>query len=100
MILLSCRSNIDALNREVDEVKGVMRENVNKVIERGDHLSHLEGRAEELNQAGGHFQKTAVRYKRKKQFGNAKLWLLLICIIVVILIVIAGIGVGLGLGLS
>lgn len=93
-------SNIAALNREVDEVKGVMKENVNKVIERGDHLGRLEGKAEELNQAGTQFQKTAVRYRRQEQCGNAKWWLILICIILVLLIIIVGLGVGLGLGLG
>ena len=29
------------------QVKGVMQDNVNKVLERGDHLGRLEGRAGE-----------------------------------------------------
>lgn len=41
---------IQDLNEQVDDLKGVMKDNIGKVIDRGDKLETLQTRAEDLEQ--------------------------------------------------
>ena len=79
---------VNQLRSQVDTVKGVLRENINKVAERGEKLEDLGERAEYLNLKADIFQHTATRLKRKLWWQNMKLRLIFISIIVVIVIVI------------
>ena len=40
----------DAVNQQVDELKDVMKDNIGKVIDRGEKLEHLESKANDLEQ--------------------------------------------------
>ena len=81
-------SRIAQLEGEVTEVKGIMTENIEKVLQRGEHLDILQERSSLLENTAGTFQFSARRLKRKMWWKNMKLWALLICILIVILIVI------------
>ena len=65
-----------------------MRQNVNKVVERGEALASLEERSEYLEQNSTDFQRTASKLKRKMMCGSIKLWVVLIIIILLIVGVI------------
>ena len=41
-------TNLDAARKQVDEVQNIMKQNVEKVLERDGKLSHLEQRADRL----------------------------------------------------
>lgn len=47
---MSDRPAIETINQQVDELKDVVKDNIDKVLERGDKLDDLQGRAEELEQ--------------------------------------------------
>ena len=79
------------LRSQVDMVREVMIQNINKVVERGEKLEDLVARAEYLEQNSHTFERTATRLKRKLWWQNVKLWLMLICIIVAIVTVILAI---------
>ena len=79
---------VDQLRSQVEKVKGVMKQNINKVVERGEKLEDLQERAEYLDQNSHVFQHTATRLKRKLWWQNVKLWLIFISIIVVVVVVI------------
>ena len=81
-------SRIAQLEGEVTEVKGIMTENIEKVLQRGEHLDILQERSSLLENTAGTFQFSARRLKRKMWWKNMKLWAVLICILIVILIVI------------
>eukprot|EP00731_Ephydatia_muelleri_P014425 Em0008g145a len=82
---------VGVLRNQVDEVKGVMRQNIEKVAQRGEKLEDLGERAENLSHDANNFQRSAVRLKRKLWWQNVKLWIILIIVILVILGVIAAI---------
>lgn len=88
---LSRYSSSDTLCRledRVDEVKDVMKDNIRKVVDRGDTLNDLQDRSEALAFSSADFRQNATRLSRKLCLKNIRLWVLLIVIIAVILGVI------------
>lgn len=73
---------------KVDEVVGIMRVNVEKVLERDQKLSELDNRADALQQGASQFEQQAGKLKRKYWWKNLKMMLILGGIAVVILIII------------
>ncbi|CAN9509081.1 unnamed protein product [Ophioblennius macclurei] len=78
---------------QVDEVVDIMRINVDKVMERDEHLSALDDRAVALQAAASTFETNAVKLKRKYWWKNFKLWI----IVFVVLAIIIAVGVILGI---
>lgn len=74
----------------VDEVVGIMKVNVEKVLERDQKLSELENRADALQQGATQFEQHAGKLKRKYWWKNLKMMIILGIICVVILIIIIG----------
>ena len=58
--------------KQVDEVVGIMRTNVEKVLERDQKLSELDDRAEALQQGASQFEVSATKLKRKYWWQNMK----------------------------
>lgn len=57
---------------QVDEVVGIMRTNVEKVLERDQKLSELDDRADALQQGASQFEQQAGKLKRKYWWQNLK----------------------------
>ncbi|CAF0763876.1 unnamed protein product [Brachionus calyciflorus] len=87
-------SNFTNLQNQVNDVKGVMKSNIDKVLERGDRLDVLVDKTTDLEANAVQFNTVAKKVKRKMWWKNLKMMLILICVIVVIITVI---GVALGL---
>ncbi|XP_072051550.1 uncharacterized protein [Amphiura filiformis] len=64
---------IDTLQKEVEEVQGIVREAIEKVLSRGENLDELLVRADNLEAAAYQFQKTAKRMKRKFRCKHRRL---------------------------
>uniref|UniRef100_A0A1B6DC59 V-SNARE coiled-coil homology domain-containing protein n=1 Tax=Clastoptera arizonana TaxID=38151 RepID=A0A1B6DC59_9HEMI len=62
---------------KVDEVVGIMRVNVEKVLERDQKLSELDNRADILQQGASQFEQQAGRLKRKMWWKNMKMMIIL-----------------------
>ncbi|KAG8185587.1 hypothetical protein JTE90_023287 [Oedothorax gibbosus] len=73
---------------QVDEVVGIMRVNVEKVLERDQKLSELDDRADALQQGASQFEQQAGKLKRKFWWKNCKMWAIIIGVILIIIIVI------------
>lgn len=80
--------NLTALQSQVHEVKGVMAQNIEKVIQRGERLDDLVDKTDELNAASATFQKTASRIRKKYWWKNTKMKLI---IAIVVFLIIVGI---------
>ncbi|VDK81603.1 unnamed protein product [Litomosoides sigmodontis] len=72
---------------QVDEVVGIMKVNVEKVLERDQKLSQLDDRADALQEGASQFEKSAATLKRKYWWKNIKM-IIIMCAIIVILIII------------
>ncbi|CAH1785308.1 unnamed protein product, partial [Owenia fusiformis] len=76
------------LQGEVKEVTHLLKDNMNKVMERGDKLDDLQDRSEGLQAESKAFKRTANRAKWKFCRQNAKMTACLIGIVILVIIVI------------
>lgn len=75
---------------KVDEVVGIMKVNVEKVLERDQKLSELDERADALQHGASQFEQQAGKLKRKHWWANIKMMIIMGVIGVVLLIIIIG----------
>ena len=80
--------NVSKLRSQVDEVKDVMTQNIERVLERGEKLDDLVDKTEDLEASAATFQKTAKRIRKKFWWKNTKMMIILISVGVVIVIII------------
>lgn len=90
MCVSSNNAKLKQTQAQVDEVVGIMRVNVEKVLERDQKLSELDSRADALQQGASQFEQQATRLKRKQWWANMKMMIIIGVIVVVILIIIIG----------
>ncbi|KAL3982109.1 Synaptobrevin family protein [Acanthocheilonema viteae] len=71
------------IRQQVENVREVMNNNVQRVLERDEQLENIEGRTEALTQSSQNFQWTARRVQRRMCVKNAK-WIIIVaaCLIV------------------
>eukprot|EP00056_Hartaetosiga_gracilis_P016158 m.4110 g.4110 ORF g.4110 m.4110 type:complete len:232 (+) comp3809_c0_seq1:130-825(+) len=74
--------------REVQEVKNVMIENIDKVLERSEKIDLLVDKAEDLKDGANRFQKKSTHLRKQMWWQNKKMTLLLVAVILVIALII------------
>jgi len=67
------KSRLQQAQEDVEEVKVIMLDNLNKADERSTKLGELEDRADELLAKSKAFEKTANQVKQKKRWQNKKM---------------------------
>ncbi|KAL5491952.1 hypothetical protein EMCRGX_G017332 [Ephydatia muelleri] len=89
---------VGVLRNQVDEVKDVMRQNIERAMQSKEKLEDLGERAEILSHDTNNFQRSAVKVRNKLWWQNKKLWIILIIIVLIILLIVgASIAIPLGL---
>ncbi|KAJ6653238.1 hypothetical protein lerEdw1_009402, partial [Lerista edwardsae] len=81
-------NNLKQCQEEADEVKGIMLDNFNKVLDREGKLSDLDERAEELLNQSSAFCKTTKTVARQEQWRNMKWKIILGAVIVVVVLIL------------
>ncbi|GAA6109901.1 vesicle-associated membrane protein 5 [Tachysurus ichikawai] len=66
-------SRLQQLQEGVEETKGIMVENYNKVIDRGVKLEDMDERAEAMLESSKRFQKTSRKLKVKAEAENSRM---------------------------
>ncbi|NXX15862.1 VAMP1 protein, partial [Podargus strigoides] len=86
---VSSNRRLQRSQAEVEEVVDIIRVNVDKVLERDERLSELDGRADALQAGASQFESSAAKLKRKYWWKNCKMMIMMgaICAIVVVVIV-------------
>ncbi|XP_050211811.1 vesicle-associated membrane protein 714 [Mercurialis annua] len=91
MEFFSSNPSADTLNRvrgEVGEIRTIMVENIEKILERGDRIELLVDKTATMQDSAFHFRKQSKRLRRALWMKNAKLLALLTCVIVLVLYII------------
>eukprot|EP01063_Lacrimia_lanifica_P024580 TRINITY_DN32452_c0_g1_i1.p2 TRINITY_DN32452_c0_g1~~TRINITY_DN32452_c0_g1_i1.p2 ORF type:complete len:225 (+),score=84.48 TRINITY_DN32452_c0_g1_i1:108-782(+) len=83
------RQAIDKINRDLDDVRETMAQNIDKVLERGEKLDFVVGQAEELEDTAVSFHKATKRVKRKMWWSHMKFKLLVAAGVVFVALLIA-----------
>jgi len=82
---------ISKVKGDVDEVKNVMVQNIEKVLERGERIELLVNKTETLSNNAFKFKKSSTALKRSMWWKNVKLILLIVFIFIIILYIIIAI---------
>ncbi|XP_022624518.1 vesicle-associated membrane protein 8-like isoform X2 [Seriola lalandi dorsalis] len=81
-------AKLDQVQGQVNEVKVILKDNINKVLERGDRLDDLIGKTDDLQASADSFQRTSTRVARKYWWKNIKLMIIIGIVVLIIVILI------------
>jgi len=76
-----------ALQAEIDSTVGIMRDNINKVSERGERLDSLQDKTDNLAVSAQGFRRGANRVRKQMWWKDMKMRLCIIAIVVIIIII-------------
>jgi len=79
---------LTALQLEIENSKMIVTENIEKLIERGEHIDMLVERSSQLNNDSFQFKTKSTELKSRLWFRNIKIWILICCIICVVIFLI------------
>lgn len=69
-------SRVAGLQAQVDAVKAVMVDNIERVLARGERVEALVDKTDDLRAQAGRFQRTGAALRRKMWWNNVKVWVL------------------------
>lgn len=81
--------SVRKVQKEVEDVKGVMTKNIEKVLERGERLDILIEKTDNLEESSQSFKRSTVQLRRKFWWQNARNCIILIFVVFLLLGVIA-----------
>lgn len=81
-------SKLAKVKAQVSEVKGVMMENIEKVLDRGEKIELLVDKTENLRSQAQDFRTQGTKMRRKMWFQNMKIKLIVLGIIVALILII------------
>ncbi|KAK5852253.1 hypothetical protein PBY51_023737 [Eleginops maclovinus] len=81
-------AKMDQVQSQVNEVKVILKDNISKVLERGDRLDDLIGKTDDLQASADSFQRTSTRVARKYWWKNIKMMIIIGVIVLIIVVLI------------
>lgn len=81
-------SKVDALRSQVDGVKEIMTQNVDRILARGERLDDLMDKSEDLQAGAQNFKQTSQKVARSYWWKNVKIWVVIIVIVLIIVLII------------
>ncbi|CAL9738004.1 synaptobrevin homolog 2 [Monosporozyma servazzii] len=82
------QSKTAQLQAEIDDTVGIMRDNINKVAERGERLTSIEDKADNLAVSAQGFKRGANRVRKQMWWKDLKMRMCLVLVIIILLVVI------------
>ncbi|KAL6465994.1 hypothetical protein MHYP_G00261270 [Metynnis hypsauchen] len=79
---------VKALQSQVDGVKDIMTQNVDRILARGERLDDLMDKSEDLQAGAQNFKQTSQKVARAYWWKNVKLIMVIIVVVVVIVLII------------
>jgi len=87
MDYFSTNPNADRIKQvhgEIEQVKGVMVHNIERVLERGERIELLVDKTDNLNQQAFAFKKRSTQLKRTMWWKNTKLMIILVAVVILV----------------
>ncbi|KAF3653163.1 hypothetical protein BC332_31228 [Capsicum chinense] len=81
-------SKLSKVKAQVSEVKGVMMENIEKVLDRGEKIELLVDKTDNLRSQAQDFRQQGTKIRRKLWYENMKIKLVVAAIILVLILII------------
>ncbi|GAB4851273.1 hypothetical protein Ancab_030569 [Ancistrocladus abbreviatus] len=73
---------------QVSEVKSIMLDNIDKALDRGEHLTTLADKTEQLRDSAQEFKKKGTAIRRKMWYQNMKIKLVVLGILLILVLII------------
>jgi len=80
--------------QQVEDVKNIMTENVQRIIDRGETLESLDQRANALTMNADEFQRTSRTLRKKMWWKNTKMIIIMVVVAAIIIAIIIALAVG------
>ena len=81
-------NKLDDTKKQVDTIIDIMKDNIEKVLQRDEKLGDMENRTEELRDGASRFHKTSKKLKQKLWCKNMKFVIILASIFLFLIMVI------------
>lgn len=82
------KDKVQTLRDQVDGVKSIMTQNVDRILARGERLDDLMDKTEDLQAGAQHFKQTSQKVARSYWWKNVKLIVVIIVIVLIIVLII------------
>ncbi|XP_068594515.1 vesicle-associated membrane protein 8 [Brachionichthys hirsutus] len=82
------QDKVQALKDQVDGVKTIMTQNVDRILARGERLDDLMDKSEDLQAGAQHFKQTSQKVARSYWWKNVKLIVVIVIIVLIIVLII------------
>ncbi|KAG7480805.1 hypothetical protein MATL_G00060350 [Megalops atlanticus] len=82
------QDRVKALQSQVDGVKDIMTQNVDRILARGERLDDLMGKTEDLQAGAQNFKHTSQKVARSYWWKNVKLVVVIVVIVLIIVLII------------
>jgi len=79
---------VTALQLEIENTKNIVTENIEKLIERGEHIEMLVEKTSQLSNESFQFKAKSTELKSRLWFRNIKIWVLIGCCVLVAIFLI------------
>lgn len=83
------------VQNEIDNVRGIMTENIERVLERGERIDLLVDKTDRLGGSAHEFRVRSKGLRRRMWWKNVKLMALLILVVIFLVYLLVGFGCGL-----
>nr|XP_057925870.1 vesicle-associated membrane protein 8 [Doryrhamphus excisus] len=81
-------NRMETMKNEVDGVKNIMTENVDRILARGERLEDLMDKSADLQAGAQHFKHTSHKVARSYWWKNVKLVVVIVVIVLIIVLII------------
>ena len=78
------------MKNQIEDVKGVMVENIEKVLARGEKIELLVDKSEALSASANKFKKASKSLKDAMWWKNVKMWLMIAALVSAVIVIIVG----------
>ena len=89
------QDNVKRVQEEIENVRGIMSENIERVLERGERIDLLVDKTGRLNTNAGEFRRRSRGLRRRMWWKNVKVMALLCFVVVFLFYLFVGMGCGL-----
>ncbi|XP_059406815.1 vesicle-associated membrane protein 8-like [Carassius carassius] len=79
---------VKTLQSQVDGVKDIMTQNVDRILARGERLDDLMGKSEDLQAGAQNFRHTSQKVARAYWWKNVKLIVVIVVIVLIIILIV------------
>lgn len=82
------QDKVQTLKDQVDGVKNIMTQNVDRILARGERLDDLMGKSEDLQAGAQHFKQTSQKVARSYWWKNVKMVVVIVVVVLIIVLII------------